>query len=68
MLGDDEFIRGCTPDDLPTMLTFCVRGERFGDGHWGHVLEKGAVTALLRRPAVLRAALPEGCATMDEDN
>ena len=66
MLGDDEFIRGCTLDDVRTMLTFCVRGERFCDGHWGNVLKTGRVAALLRRLAVLRAALPKGCAPMDE--
>ena len=60
MLDDDEFIQGCTLHDVRTMLTFCVRMERFGDGLWGHVLETGRVTALLRRLAVLREALPDG--------
>jgi hypothetical protein len=60
MLGDDKFIQGCTLDDVRTMLTFCVRMERFCDGHWGHVLETGRVAALLRRLADLRQTLPEG--------
>jgi hypothetical protein len=67
MLGDDEFIRASTLDDVRTMLTYCVRGERFGDGHWGHVLETGRVAALLRRLAVLRATLPAGRASLAQE-
>lgn len=54
MLQEDAFIEGCSLDDLRTMLTFCVRGERFSDGFWAHVLETGRVVALLRRLSVLR--------------
>jgi hypothetical protein len=67
MLGDDEFIRGCTLDDLRTMLTFCVRGERFCDGHWGQVLETGKAAALLRRLAALRETLPAGGELIPEE-
>jgi hypothetical protein len=54
MLQDDAFIERSSLDDIRTMLTYCVRGERFGDGHWEHVLQSGRVVALLRRLAVLR--------------
>ena len=54
MLQDDAFIESCSLGDLRTMLTLCVRGERFCDGFWAHVLETGRVLALLRRLAVLR--------------
>jgi hypothetical protein len=54
MLQDDAFIERCSLDDIRTMLTYCVRGERFSDGHWEHVLQSGRVVALLRRLAVLR--------------
>jgi hypothetical protein len=33
MLGYAEFMHGYSLDDAPTMLTFCVRMERFRDGH-----------------------------------
>jgi hypothetical protein len=39
------------------MLTYCVRGERFCDGHWENLLRSGRVVALLRRLAELREAL-----------
>jgi hypothetical protein len=57
MLQDDEFIGRCSLDDIRTMLTYCVRGERFCDGHWQNVLRSGRVVALLRRLAALEEKL-----------
>ena len=54
MLSDDKFIATASLDEIRTMLTYCVRGERFGDGHWAHMLETGRILALLRRLAALR--------------
>lgn len=54
MLSDDECISTASLDELRTMLTYCVRGERFADGHWAHMLESGRIVALLRRLAALR--------------
>ncbi len=54
MLYDDDVIAHATLDEIKTMLTYCVRGERFGDGLWGHVLTGGRVQALLRRLAEIR--------------
>jgi len=54
MLSDDECISTASLDELRTMLTYCVRGERFADGHWAYMLESGRVVALLRRLAALR--------------
>jgi hypothetical protein len=54
MLADEAFIRRATLDEIKTMLTYCVRGERFGDGLWGAMLESGQVIALLRRLQALR--------------
>ncbi|MBU1878486.1 MAG: hypothetical protein KJ734_06005 [Chloroflexi bacterium] len=38
MLQDDEFIQRATVDEVKTMLTYCVRGERFCDGHCATML------------------------------
>jgi hypothetical protein len=57
MLSNDQFISTCSLNDIKTLLTYCVRGERFADGHWAHVLKSGRVTAILRRLAVLRETL-----------
>lgn len=57
MLDDDDVIRNCTLDELRTMLTYCVRGERFCDGHWQNILQSGRVVALLQRLAILKEAL-----------
>jgi hypothetical protein len=54
MLQDDDFIARASLDEVRTMLTYCVRGERFSDGHWGAMLESGRVQAVLRRLEALR--------------
>jgi hypothetical protein len=57
MLSDDDVIATASLDQIKTMLTYCVRGERFVDGHWAHMLESGRIVALLRRLAVLQEEL-----------
>jgi hypothetical protein len=54
MLQDDGLIASCSLEEFKTMLTYCVRGERFGDGHWEHMLQTGRIVALLRRLVELR--------------
>jgi hypothetical protein len=54
MLQDDAVIRRATLAEIVTMLTYCVRGERFGDGHWAAMLESGRIVALLQRLRALR--------------
>ena len=57
MLQDDALVARASLDQIATMLTYCVRGERFGDGHWAAMLESGRIVALLRRLAVIRESL-----------
>jgi hypothetical protein len=54
MLNDDEVIAKASLEEIRAMLTYCVRGERFADGHWAHMLESGRIVAILRRLAALR--------------
>ena len=57
MIEDEAFIQRATLEEIKTMLTFCVRGERFSDGHWAAMLESGKVTRILERLAVLKESL-----------
>jgi len=57
MLEDDRLIERATLEEIKTMLTCCVRGERFCDGHWEAVLRLGKITAILQRLAVLRESV-----------
>jgi hypothetical protein len=57
MIQDDDLIRTATIDQVRTMLTLCVRGERFCDGYWEGVLKTGRITALLNRLAALRSQM-----------
>ena len=49
MLKDENLIKIASLSQIKTMLTFCVRGERFSDGHWGEMIEKGYIRRLLER-------------------
>lgn len=49
MLGDAQVVQNADLSQIRTMLTYCVRGERFCDGHWGKMIEDGHICRLLRR-------------------
>lgn len=49
MLQDEHLVKQASLDQIRTMLTFCVRGERFSDGHWGEMIQKGYIRQLLER-------------------
>ena len=49
MLEDWIAVRSATLAHIKTMLTFCVRGERFCDGHWAAMIEAGHIGRLLDR-------------------
>ena len=54
MLADDAVVQSANLDQIKTMLTFFIRGERFSGGHWGDLLENGRVQSLLHRLKMLR--------------
>jgi hypothetical protein len=49
MLRDPRTIDNATLDQIKTMLTYFVRGERFGDGFWGEMIREGLIQRLLER-------------------
>ena len=55
MLEDEQRVRRASLDEIKTMLTFCVRGERFCDGHWAAMIEGGEGRRLLERLREIRA-------------
>jgi hypothetical protein len=54
-LQQPGLIEKTTLAELKTLLTSCVRGERFCTGHWGAMIEAGYVQRILRRLAILRS-------------
>ena len=58
MLVSDDGVRDATIEQIKTMLTYCVRGERFNDGHWAAMLEGGHVRRLLERLAEIQCKRP----------
>jgi hypothetical protein len=55
MLEDQAFVRTATLAQVRTMLTYCVRGERFCTGHWASMIEQGYIRLLLERLALLQS-------------
>jgi hypothetical protein len=49
MLRDEEAVKTASLAQIKTMLTFCVRGERFSDGHWADMIERGYIRRILER-------------------
>jgi len=58
LLRDDRAVARASLAEIKTMLTFCVRGERFCDGHWASMIQEGRIGAILRRLQPLRDELP----------
>ena len=56
MLLDHEFVANASLAQIKTMITLCVRGERFMDGHWAMMIEHGHIRRLLERLAILNSA------------
>lgn len=57
MLQDAERVKAATLDEIKSMLTFCVRGERFSSGHWGAIISQGHIRRLLERLVEIRSEM-----------
>lgn len=55
MINDERLIEGATLQQLRTMITYVVRGEKFCDGHWAGMFRDGYVGRLIKR---MRELLP----------
>ena len=54
MLGDERALCKGELSEIRTMLTHCMRSERFCDGTWGASLQSGKITSLQKRLRELR--------------
>jgi len=54
MIRDPHKIAHATLPEIKSMLTWCVRGERFIGGHWSAVIEDGNIRDILLRLQDLR--------------
>jgi hypothetical protein len=57
MLKDEQAVRTASLAQIKSMLTFCVRGERFSDGHWAAMIEQGYIRRILERLNVIKLEL-----------
>ena len=49
MLKDEDYVKSASLAQIKTMMTYCVRGERFSDGHWADMIENGNIRRILER-------------------
>ena len=56
MLADEAFVNQAGLEDIKTMLTYCVRGERFVTGFWEQVIVDQKIRRLLERLVEIRLA------------
>lgn len=59
MLENDDTVGTATLPQIKSMLTYCVRGERFCDGHWGAMIEGGHIRRLLERLEAIGSEVSE---------
>lgn len=57
MLQRPEAVMTASLSEVRSLLTLCVRGERFCDGYWESVISEGQVRSVLLRLQELRSAL-----------
>jgi hypothetical protein len=57
ILSDPKRIAVASLQDIKTLLTFCVRSERFAEGSWGSRVRSGEISAVLNRLAELKSAM-----------
>ena len=51
LIESEQAFRTASLPQIRAMLTYFVRGERFSDGWWGHMIEGGYVRRILERLA-----------------
>ena len=56
-LQDEARLRSASLTQVKTLLTYCLRGERFSDGHWEEMILKGYIRRILERLIDLGAGL-----------
>ena len=59
MLSDQSFIKTADLAQIKTMLTYCTRAERFGDGAWEMAIKRGTIRQLLERLDAIRAEMEQ---------
>ena len=57
MLKAEQAVKTASLSQIKTLLTFCVRGERFSDGHWAAMIEKGYIRRVLERLNEIKSKL-----------
>lgn len=62
VLENEKSVAPASLDEIKTLLTYCVRGEHFSDGHWGEMIELGFIRRILERLIELRKQLDENLA------
>lgn len=53
MVENQRYIESASLEEIKSMLTFCIRSERFCDGSVGRMIEDGKIGSILKRLEVI---------------
>ena len=68
MLENHDLVKSASFSQIKTMMTYCVRGERFCSGHWAAMIEQGHIRRLLERLLELQSVDGQEDAPSDQEN
>ena len=49
LIENERYIHSASLENIKSLITYCVRGERFCDGHWNRMIKKGYMNNILKR-------------------
>ena len=58
LIVDERYIQSATLENIKSLITYCVRGERFCDGHWNGMIKKGYIKNILNRLQTILYEMP----------
>ncbi|WP_029407101.1 DUF6508 domain-containing protein [Thiomicrorhabdus sp. Milos-T2] len=58
LIKDERYIQSATIENIKSLITYCVRGEKFCDGHWNRMIKKGYIQNILKRLQTILYEMP----------
>ena len=57
LLRDQTYVKNCSLEQVKSLLTYFIRGERFMDGFWESMIQEGHIQRIMERIAEIRSQL-----------
>jgi len=53
LITEEDYIQSASLENIKSLITYCVRGERFCRGHWNQMIQKGYIKNILNRLEII---------------